>query len=1705
MSFNLQRARGKGEQPLTQDEKDAKAWIESHFEGCQSFVEAQERLKMTEARGGARPKTKDYFEDDDDEFSDAQEGVPLWYAKKEADLDSKFAKLFEYLDKKLTKPEDRRKQNEAKGWTRASIEEDPDGIEEVTDADLDNDYYAGYVTSDDEDDVLLETDTRRLQTRILRRKRRKEARAKLAKASTPAGGDEDEEEMDRVRIDIKEVKDDDFIEYLENLARESWRKSAKSWGACPLVGYGDKAVVPRGPPPKLGNEATGPQFDAWFRSWRLYVEESATGVHPLVMKSFLRNKLQQGCSEDTWSWVEQSMKGKSAGIIIKALRNRVFSRTNMAGTFLDIVKRRQTEKQTIDQLVAENDNMITHFQRAYEDIGEALGIFLLMARVRNQRIRDKVAQMQDKPYAEICRVIMELDRQIRESERMAKKLNPEETYEVTISNTEKSYVDENGQKWVNITNGSRPTNQGRGGQRGGHGSHQQQGNKNWKSKHRRVSSSTGPECTRCGRDHEKGKCPAEGNACHRCGLKGHFASKCRSRENPDAKKSFQNKSRSRSLEPRRGTNSKAVEASNLEAVSMLEASMENFTSYSQAVTGSKRNEESVIKERRAPTKLRKGRKVDNSVKPLELIDVTLANNAGLQIEVRALPDTGANVNILPASIAKRFGIVSTEISNPKCANGSALTISGKSVTDMVYGEQLLIDIEWQVANASRVILSKGLMVEMGLLPKEFPFVNAKTVEQVDQVNNVKAEVRICNDEDVNAIASRYPEVFCGRVTMMNGNPAKIELMPDAVPTSAGHFRTIADAYLEPLKRELDAQVDAGILEKMDAKPDAAQYWLHPIVVVPKKGSKDIRLCVDFRKLNKFCLRPTNPQKTPLETVRSLPKGEVWFFCADALKGYHQIRLDEESKKKTAFYTPFGIYMYTSLPMGYAASQDIFTDRFGNAVDDLVQARVTEDCLITASDRQMFLKRIDQFFARCKEHGIVLNAKKTQVGPEVVFGGFKLNKEGYCLDPSLHDAIRKFPPPTTLTELRSFMGLINQTTTFTDKIAELASPLKELLKSKVDYVWTAHHQTAFEKAREELANPRQLAYFDHRRPTRLYTDASRLNGLGFVVKQLQDDGNWRIVQAGSRFLSSAETRYAMVELELLAIAWSMQKARPFLEGIRFDVMTDHKPLIPICNNYALSDIENKRLQRLKMKLSGFTFEVHWVQGKDNVEADALSRAPVDQPKAEDEIDEIDQYEVLHTSKTAISALNAVEMEGSGIWENHQLSMEFECCLVDKLVEEIREAGEKDENYKEIKSWLGMKYPPPRHRILPKLDPYYKEVERFSIDESGLLCHDDQVVVPQPLRNRFIDHLVGLHASPEKMITRARKSVWWPFMNADIKQRWRTCRTCVERSPSKPAEPIRPRQITTYPFQIVHMDLGSYAGNHWLIIIDQFSGWPIVRNLKKDTTTSRVTEDLLKMFEQYGLPEAIYSDGGPQFESEEFAEFCAKWKIDHTTSSPHYPQSNGIAENGVKAMKKLIHCSYDPERGCVNKDEWTRAIMIYKNTPKKGSKLSPAEILFGKLIRDGIASPKELYEAKHRQAVDRRLDEIQRYITQMSNLRTTRSNEMRIGDRVFIQDHVTKKWNRLGTIEKEGKNDREFWVRTEFGGLWRRNRRFLKLQDPLRLTKSAMKQETSPVKDEKETTTPKQRGRPKGSRNVRFDLSEPTRRSTRESRTPVRYQA
>ena len=461
----------------------------------------------------------------------------------------------------------------------------------------------------------------------------------------------------------------------------------------------------------------------------------------------------------------------------------------------------------------------------------------------------------------------------------------------------------------------------------------------------------------------------------------------------------------------------------------------------------------------------------------------------------------------------------------------------------------------------------------------------------------------------------------------------IELEADVKPISYGACRSVPDPYLPALQRELNTLVEQGIVEPISYSTP----WLHPIVVVPKKGTTDIRLCVDFSKLNKYVVRPVNPQPTPWETVRNLPKGIRHFAVFDALKGYHQIPLTEESKDLTAFMTPFGRFRYLRLAFGLNSAGDVFTLRYGNAIDKATDGlRATEDTLIRGSTSSELVANTRKFFDACRENGITLNMRKIQWDKkEVLFGGFLLDPTGYRLDPALNKALLEFPVPTSPTDVRSFFGLANQLCYFSDEIADTLAPIKSLLKKGVMFQWLPEHQVAFEKAREHLASPKKLAYYCPRRPTRLIVDASRLNGLGFVLKQCQDDNTWRAVQAGSRFLSSAETRYAMIELECLAIAWACEKCKMFVDGLprkQFQVWTDHAPLVPILDRQALPDIANRRLQRLKMKIDHLTFETVWIKGTDNVEADSLSRHPCAKATPEDELDE-----EVFTAHTALAVL------------------------------------------------------------------------------------------------------------------------------------------------------------------------------------------------------------------------------------------------------------------------------------------------------------------------------------------------------------------------------------------------------------------------------------------------------------------------------------
>ena len=236
---------------------------------------------------------------------------------------------------------------------------------------------------------------------------------------------------------------------------------------------------------------------------------------------------------------------------------------------------------------------------------------------------------------------------------------------------------------------------------------------------------------------------------------------------------------------------------------------------------------------------------------------------------------------------------------------------------------------------------------------------------------------------------------------------------------------------------------------------------------------------------------------------------------------------------------------------------------------------------------------------------------------------------------------------------------------------------------------------------------------------MHVDASRLHGLGFVLKQRQDDNSWRMVRTGSRYLSETESRYAMIEIEMLGIAWAIGKCRVFLEGLpHFEIVTEHRPLITILNKYHIVEIENPRLQRLGMSILMYNFTATWRRSKDRLAPDALSRAPVSIPEREDELAEQD---TAFYSRVIRAAAEPDE---------------------DIRIAELRQVAENDNTYLELRTLIQEGFPKDKQDLPLNMRPFWSVRDRLTLDETELVLYGCRLFIPQPMRRGILQ---TLHAS------------------------------------------------------------------------------------------------------------------------------------------------------------------------------------------------------------------------------------------------------------------------------------------------------------------------------------------------------------------------
>ncbi|MEL6802988.1 MAG: RNase H-like domain-containing protein, partial [Bacteroidota bacterium] len=527
-----------------------------------------------------------------------------------------------------------------------------------------------------------------------------------------------------------------------------------------------------------------------------------------------------------------------------------------------------------------------------------------------------------------------------------------------------------------------------------------------------------------------------------------------------------------------------------------------------------------------------------------------------------------------------------------------------------------------------------------------------------------------------------------------------------------------------------------------------------------------------------------------------------------------------------------------------------------------------------------------------------------------------------------------------------------------------SPFRKLLSPSQKFEWTDDLDKAFIQSKQviisEITNGVQI--FDKSLPTCLATDWSR-GGIGFWLFQKHcqcKDGRplfcckagWKIALVGSRFTNPAESRYQPIEGEALAVIDALYKARHFVLGCEdLIVAVDHKPLLKIFSNRSLEDIPNPRLRNLKEKSLRFTFRIVHIPGVKHLAADGVSRHPVGRPQSIHLQDDIATSADLDPLLRIIADSSTDKQDILTDHDEPDMASAIAAALHNiKSVtwDQIREETTSDELLCELIDLINTGFPQSRHDMPSGLHDFFGLRDGLHTFDNVVL-YNNRVVIPKVLRQSILGSLHSAHQGISSMTSRAESSVFWPGITADIREMRERCTKCDNIAPSNPCPPPTPPIVPQYPFQLICADFFNYAGTHYLVVVDRYSNWPIVERSREGS--KGLIEALRRTFVTYGISEELTSDGGLEFVAYETKKFLFSWGVKHRITSVAYPHGNSRAEIGVKTVKRLL-MDNTGAGGSLNTDAFQRAMLQYRNTPDKGTKLSPAQCVFGRAIRDFI---------------------------------------------------------------------------------------------------------------------------------------------------------
>ncbi|KAG1963495.1 retrotransposable element [Pimephales promelas] len=436
----------------------------------------------------------------------------------------------------------------------------------------------------------------------------------------------------------------------------------------------------------------------------------------------------------------------------------------------------------------------------------------------------------------------------------------------------------------------------------------------------------------------------------------------------------------------------------------------------------------------------------------------------------------------------------------------------------------------------------------------------ETVVAVEELGRRSSEhLSTPQQEQLQRLLGEFMDIFaareedCTRTALVQhhidtGPAAPIRLRPHRLPLAK---RQAAEEMI----REMAAN---GIIEPSDSP------WAAPMVMVRKKTGA-WRPCVDFRRLNAVTRKDSYPLPR-IDDALDYVAGSCWFSSLDLRSGYWQVELAAEARPKTAFTIGQGLWQFKVMPFGLCNAPATFERLMERVLKDIPRTRCVvylDDLLVHARDFDQAVHNLREVLTAIRSAGLRLNpAKCNLLTRQTQFLGHVVSESGVATDPTKVAAVRDWPPPTNITELRSFLGLASYYRRFVRDFATIASPLHQLTNKGRRFGWSEDCAVAFRQLKAALIDAPVLAYPDPNQPFLVDTDASNV-GVGAVLSQRGENGE-RVVAYYSCSLSRPERNYCVTRRELLAVVLAVRHFRPYLLGTRFTLRTDHASLTWMLN-------------------------------------------------------------------------------------------------------------------------------------------------------------------------------------------------------------------------------------------------------------------------------------------------------------------------------------------------------------------------------------------------------------------------------------------------------------------------------------------------------------------------------------------------------------